>query len=75
MQEESLSLQGLHPACQICRRAMWAGICLRQQGCQLVNVQPPVMRQVISDSALSCRTDIVAEDPCYRSLYRILLLI
>ena len=47
MQEESLSLQGLHPACQICRRAMWAGICLRQQGCQLVNVQPPVMRQVI----------------------------
>ncbi len=47
VQEESLSLQGLHAPRQIWRRAVRAGVCLCQQGRQLVNVEPPVVRQVI----------------------------
>ena len=57
MEEEGLSLQGLYAACQVWRGAMRAGVCLCQQVRQLVDVQPPVVRQVIhSESALSCST-------------------
>ena len=47
MEEQGLSLQGLHAARQIRRGSMRARICLCQQGRQLVHVKAPVVRQVI----------------------------
>ena len=47
VEEQGLSLQGLHAACQIRRGSMRARICLCQQGRQLVHVKAPVVRQVI----------------------------
>ena len=62
MEEEGLSLQGLHAARQVWRRAVRTRVSLRQQIRQLVYVQPPVVRQVILRQRLELQQNTSISD-------------